>query len=126
MKKRLKILVCGGRNLHNVSLVYNTLNDVSLAWDEICIAQGGCKTGGDKFARDWARSKGHPLITMDANWSVYDKAAGPIRNQWMLDWIKPDLVLAFPGGRGTADMVAKAKSLGLWVKEIKDKSDGVN
>jgi hypothetical protein len=33
----------------------------------------------------------------------YGNAAGPIRNQQMLDW-GPDLVVAFAGGTGTAGM----------------------
>jgi predicted polyphosphate/ATP-dependent NAD kinase len=36
------------------------------------------------------------------------KAAGIIRNQRMLDEGKPDLVIAFQGGDGTADMVRRA------------------
>lgn len=48
----------------------------------------------------------------------YGKSAGPIRNQTMLDDGKPDLVLAFPGGRGTADMVAKAEKHGIPVRRI--------
>jgi hypothetical protein len=46
------------------------------------------------------------------------KAAGPIRNQRMIDEGKPDLVIAFPGGRGTADMVSRAKKAGIPVQEI--------
>jgi predicted Rossmann-fold nucleotide-binding protein len=35
----------------------------------------------------------------------------------MLEW-KPDLVVAFPGGTGTADMVAQAKAAGVAVMEL--------
>lgn len=47
-----------------------------------------------------------------------DRSAGPKRNQRMLDKGKPDLVLAFPGGDGTADMVRKAKSAGVPIIEV--------
>ena len=33
----------------------------------------------------------------------------------MLDERRPDLVVAFPGGRGTADMVGRARSAGIEV-----------
>jgi hypothetical protein len=49
-----------------------------------------------------------PVIEFPANWKVYGRAAGPIRNMKMLLEGKPDLVVAFPGGIGTADMVKKA------------------
>jgi Lhr-like helicase len=36
----------------------------------------------------------------------------------MIDEGKPDLVIAFPGGRGTADMVGRARKAGIRVVEI--------
>jgi hypothetical protein len=51
-----------------------------------------------------------------ANWRKYGPAAGPIRNQQMLDW-GPDLVVAFAGGTGTAGMVALARAAGVPVIE---------
>ena len=42
---------------------------------------------------------------------------GPKRNQMMLDQ-KPDIVLAFPGGRGTADMIARAEQAGVEVVKV--------
>ena len=47
------------------------------------------------------------------------KSAGHIRNQVMLDKGKPDVVVAFPGGRGTADMVRRAEGAGIEVRRIK-------
>jgi hypothetical protein len=38
-----------------------------------------------------------------ADGKKHGRAAGPIRNQKMPEE-KPELVVAFPGGRGTADM----------------------
>jgi hypothetical protein len=55
-----------------------------------------------------------------ADWTRHGKAAGPKRNQLMLDKEKPDLVIAFPGGKGTADMVARAKAQGFKVMEVEN------
>lgn len=44
-----------------------------------------------------------------AEWDRLGRKAGPIRNQRMLDEGKPALVIAFPGGTGTAGMVAIAR-----------------
>jgi len=41
-----------------------------------------------------------------------------MRNQKMLDDNKVDLVVAFPGGKGTADMVERAKKANIEVREI--------
>jgi len=35
-------------------------------------------------------------------------------------WFEPDLVLAFPGGRGTANMVKQAREQGVEVREVLD------
>ena len=53
-----------------------------------------------------------------ADWKKHGKAAGGIRNQQMLDEGKPDLVIAFPGGTGTADMIRRARKAGVEVVEV--------
>ncbi len=80
--------------------------------DILIIIEGGAK-GADELARSWARINSVPCYTYRADWDQYGKAAGSIRNQTMLDDGKPDRVLAFPGGTGTADMVRRAKKANL-------------
>ena len=53
-----------------------------------------------------------------ANWEEFGKRAGLIRNARMLTEGKPERVLAFPGGRGTADMVSRAREAGVEVCEV--------
>ena len=50
---------------------------------------------------------------------TYGKAAGPIRNQQMLDEGKPDVVIAFPGASGTADMINRAGLTNVPVVRVK-------
>ena len=54
----------------------------------------------------------------EADWAKHGRKAGPIRNQRMIDEGRPDLVVAFPGGTGTADMVERARVAGIRVIEI--------
>ena len=119
----MKVLVCGGRDYDKGSKVFIELDAVFLARDrandeKIIVINGGA-TGADKFAREWSRIHFQPRITVPANWTLHGKRAGPIRNSEMLRDYRPDLVLAFPGGKGTADMVKKARAAGVEVKEIK-------
>lgn len=53
--------------------------------------------------------------TEKAYWNLHGKAAGPIRNQLMLDKYDPDLVIAFPGETGTANMVKLSINAGIEV-----------
>lgn len=78
----------------------------------------GRATGVDNAAADYAVVHFCKLEEYLADWAKHGKAAGPIRNQHMLDHCKPDLVVAFPGGRGTADMVARARKAGVKVLEV--------
>lgn len=106
----MKVLVCGGREYSDREAVYRALDDLNHKHGRLTIIQGGAR-GADRLACDWAfsRAPNVHLINEPADWGKHGKAAGVIRNQKMLDKHKPDLVLAFPGGRGTADMVARAK-----------------
>lgn len=118
----MRILVCGGRDYDNRSAVAlalkefrpeNVARDVS---DAILILGGA--PGADRLAEEWADTWGVRKRIFPANWLAHGKAAGPIRNQRMLDEGKPDLVIAFPGGRGTADMVSRSRKAGIPVREI--------
>jgi hypothetical protein len=67
------------------------------------IVHGGAP-GADSLAGDISgRVLGHDVEVHPAQWSKYGKAAGPIRNQEMLD-SGIQFAIGFAGGRGTDDM----------------------
>ena len=82
---------------------------------ELTIISGMAK-GVDTAAANWAGVNWFPLLEFHPDWDLYGKAAGPIRNKRMLTEGKPDLVIAFPGGKGTANMVKQATTEGVLVK----------
>lgn len=106
------VLVCGGRTYDDQRRVFAVLDELQPA----LVLQGGAK-GADLHARAWAAARGKPCATFDAPWAALGRRAGPVRNGWMLEFGRPDLVLAFPGGPGTADMVYQARSAGVEVRE---------
>lgn len=118
-----RVLVCGGRDFNDRSAMARALRrfkptiptDDDLA--EHIIIVGGAP-GADTLAAEYAEVFGIRLRIYPADWKTHGRAAGPIRNQTMLDKGKPDLVIAFPGGRGTADMVRRARAAGVPVEEI--------
>ena len=112
-------LICGGRNFSDKEMFNSAMHDLmSLRGMPSVVVQGGAK-GADTLAKEWAGHHALKLETEKAKWNVYGKSAGAIRNQEMLDKYNPDFVVAFPGGRGTADMVRRSKKIGLDVAEIK-------
>lgn len=76
------------------------------------IIQGGA-SGADMLGRCFADMYKIKCITVPADWEKNGRAAGPIRNKRMLTDFKPDIVVAFPGGVGTANMVRQAKAVGV-------------
>jgi len=126
------VLVCGGRDYNNWAEFRDTLDDIfySRGWTTelddlgnclpaVTIISGGAR-GADELAATYAMVNWTGYREYKADWTNHNKAAGPIRNQQMLDE-EPDitLVIAFPGGSGTADMVRRAKKKGIEVKEVK-------
>jgi hypothetical protein len=103
----MKVLVTGGRGLSNCTLLFATLDHLHADHAFTTLIHGGA-SGADRLAGEWATSRGIPVEDYPADWQRYGLAAGPIRNQQMLDE-KPDMVVAFPGGRGTADMVRRVR-----------------
>lgn len=113
----MRVLVCGGRDYAERGQVFVTLNGIATANGELHIIQGGAE-GADGFAREWAQAEYATLTSYFANWQAHGRKAGPIRNQTMIDEGKPHLVVAFPGGRGTADMVRRAEASGIPVLKV--------
>lgn len=112
----IMVLVCGGRTFADVGLLNNTLDRLDRERYIGAIVSGGC-SGADQLAAIWAQEKGKVLVVVPAKWDIHGKAAGPMRNTAMLD-MGPDLVVAFRGGKGTADTVKEAKKRGLNVLEV--------
>lgn len=108
----MKILVCGGRDLSDSALVFRVLTPL-LREKGVDRLVHGDATGADRIASSWAKSHNIPDIAYPADWETYGKAAGPIRNALVLAFEAPDLVVAFPGGRGTADMLFQATKAGI-------------
>lgn len=113
-----RVLICGGRDFSNYALLHATLTKLDIERVFTSVITGGAR-GADDLGRMWAHRRAIPVTEYPANWTKHGKAAGPIRNQLMLDEAKPDLVVAFPGGAGTADMVRRARQAGVEVVEVK-------
>lgn len=111
-------IICGSRNPPSWGKndVFRTLDRLRTELPITAIIEGGA-LGVDRLAWAWARANVFPVARVDAQWKELGVSAGPIRNKWMLAY-KPDLVIAFPGGRGTANMVDLAEKNGVRVVRV--------
>ena len=128
--KQFKILVCGDRKWANIHLI----RDVLALYDiftkknkrKLIVIEGCCRdfkndnVSADRLAEKACAELGIYVEHHPAQWVVYGKAAGPIRNNEMADQ-EPDVVLAFhndlANSKGTKNMVdiAKRRGLPVWI-----------
>lgn len=135
----MRVLVCGGRNFGAADrpqelpksyreaaeaiaarqrAFINAVLDALPDRDQLVIIHGAAP-GADGCAAAWASANGVATRAFPADWKTHGMAAGPVRNRQMLDEGKPDLVIAFPGGAGTRNMVLQAQGAGVPVREVK-------
>lgn len=105
----MRVLVCGDRNWQDLDAIELILSFVGP--NDTLVT--GMANGADSLAAFAASENGAQIEEFPAKWDLFGKAAGPIRNQQMLDKGRPDIVLAFHDNlsksKGTFDMIARAK-----------------
>lgn len=115
-----RILVTGSRHWRDRETIERALLAVWLEFDrptDMILMHGDCPTGADQIASDCWKRNGLPEDPHPADWDRHGRAAGPIRNQHMVD-IGADVVLAFPLGKspGTRGCIKAARAAGLPVR----------
>ena len=114
----MRVLVTGGRDYSDAGLVNAALDKFQQDFG-VTVLIHGAATGADTLAANWAAANAIPQlpfkVTRD-DWNRLGRRAGPLRNQEMLLKGRPNVVLAFPGGRGTSNMVSLAKAAGVPVE----------
>lgn len=112
MKVNMKILVTGDRHYKKMNIIERELKK----FPSSTVIIHGKAPGADTLAGFVAEKLGMKVIPFDAKWHIYGRAAGPKRNQKMLDEGKPDMVLAFhdniEDSAGTKDMINKGIKAG--------------
>lgn len=117
MKKKV-VLVCGSRTFKDYNTIYRELARLP----EGTIILHGAARGADSLARDAAVDLGLLTYGVPAQWHLYGKAAGFVRNKYMLEAKPPDACLAFHDKRrikdskGTYDMVKRCRKKGIPVR----------
>lgn len=110
------VLVCGSHTSGSRRIVFDYLDRLHAQKPIALLVEGGAKII-DSYAYDWAQSRGVTTLTVVADWWVDGLEAGPLRNTEML-LERPDLVVAFPGGPGTRNMMRQAKLAGVEVLDV--------
>ena len=110
----MKVIICGSRDWTNTLMIDSYLKNLP----PFSVVIHGEAPGADEIAHRLAHNHGHIVRGYPARWDLYGDAAGPIRNQQMLDEEKPvDRVVAFhedlANSTGTKDMITRARK--AWI-----------
>lgn len=116
----MRVMVTGGRDYSDAAKVFHALDAIHTRRGPITLLIEGGASGADRLANTWARLRGIPLTTFQADWARSGKRAGPERNRRMIQEARPELVMAFPGGAGTADAVRQARAANIEVLDLMD------
>lgn len=114
----VEVLVCGGRDGLDPVYIEKTLDRLLAARGPFERLIHGDARGVDRTAGKWARDNGILEWEFLPEWHRVEASDGVGRNQWMISNGAPDLVVAFPGGVGTANMIETAKAARIEVLEI--------
>ena len=126
----VRVAVTGGRDHSDRAAVFAALDllharrTISAIMHGACAGRDGVLRGADRWADEWAIANGFEPIRFPADWNRFDRAAGPIRNEQILAEGRPDVVVAFRGGDGTAGMCLLAYRAGVPVIGAVRRNDG--
>lgn len=113
-----RILVTGSRHWTDRQQVFDHLHLFSGGRGTVLV-HGACPTGADRIADEITYDWPWIVERHPAYWDAHGKAAGPLRNQQMVD-LGADVCIAFlmPDSRGTVDCAAKAEAAGIRVVRV--------
>src|SRR5690606_7393936 len=104
-----KVIIAGSRDIewYNIERLMEHAQ-ANLGFSHISEVVSGCAPGIDSLGIQWAEEKAIPIMRFPADWAKHGRAAGPIRNRQMAEYVGPSgyLVCVWDGkSRGTRNMI---------------------
>ena len=115
----MRIIVCGSRSFADFDLLKHTLDRLTRKLDKgKLVILSGHAQGADRLGEQWAFERAINREVYHANWDKHGEAAGPIRNQEMVE--NAGALVAFWNGTsaGTKDVIIQARKHKLKVRVV--------
>ena len=119
----MRVLICGGRHFDDDGLIKSELSKLHETIPIDVLIHGGLPTIGTS-AENWARRNGVHLVRYPANFSL-GKQGDVLRDRFMLEDGRADMLLVFPGGRRTAELRNHARRTDLQIFEVARETQGL-
>ena len=112
------MLICGGRYLDSKQVCRWLESKFQTCYPFATNIIHGGAAGADEGARMYCRRNGVPTRCFPADWKRFGKRAGILRNRAMLIEGHADVILGFPGGVGTLDMIGRGRRAKIPINQI--------
>ena len=104
----MRVIIAGGRDFLDYEKLKEYCDKILSDIEYITIVSGKAR-GADTLGERYQKERNLQLKEYPAEWDIYDKAAGGIRNEKMAK--NADMLIAFWDGKssGTEDMIRRAR-----------------
>ena len=111
----MKVIIAGSRDITSLEPIEQYLKFAKEFIEEVVCGEA---RGVDSLGREWAEKNNIPVKSFPADWVLYGKKAGPIRNKEMAEYADVAIVL-HNGSRGSLDMIDQMKKLNKKVMSVR-------
>jgi len=113
----MKVIIAGSRTITDQAIVDNAMEEAEFDVTEVV---SGRARGVDTLGEYWAIMRNVPIIIFPANWKLYGRSAGILRNQQMSHYADALVAVWDKKSRGTGHMIAAMSELGkpMFVKYV--------
>ena len=112
-----RIAFTSGPAYQDHNRIWAVLDKVLAKYPDMVLFHGGNPTGGEHIASLWARARKITHVPFRPDWNRFKKAAPFRRNDQMIEAL-PKAVVACPGNGINANLVDKARKMGISVWAI--------
>ena len=115
----MKVIIAGGRDFSDYNLLREKCDKILSQVKEDIIVVSGTALGADTLGEKYALERGYQIVYFPANWRLYGRGAGHVRNREMAEYANS--LIAFWDGKspGTKNMIETAEKSGLKTRVIK-------
>ena len=110
------VAVAGGKEAGNADAIFRALDRVKARHADMVLVHGG-GPGAERIAAKWAERNDVHQVVCKPDWDRHGRAAPFRRNDDLLG-LMPKGLVAFPGAGITANLVDKARQLGIPVHSV--------
>lgn len=104
----MKVIIAGSRNITDYKAIGQAINASKFEITEVVC---GCAIGVDRIGQTWAIANGIPVKEFPANWDVYGRSAGPMRNIKMAEYADAAIIVWDGKSPGSLNMIQEIKKV---------------